>query len=125
MTPCFLGADPATSPLLGPEPLRPLAGAEDLARELMRSLGPDQEEAATLHPRAPSDIVGGNRPRLADGDEMIRLRHIWNGDFTDPDVVANLLAIGQRPTRPPPATTPATTARWPLPPSPGAWPPAT
>ncbi len=93
MTPCFLGADPAVSPLLGPEPLRPLAGAEDLARELMRSLGPDQEEAATLHHRAPSDIVGGNRPRLADGDEMIRLRHIWNGDFTDPDVVANLLAI--------------------------------
>jgi hypothetical protein len=31
-TPCFLGADPARSPLLGPTPLRPLAGAEDLAR---------------------------------------------------------------------------------------------
>jgi Protein of unknown function (DUF3500) len=92
MTPCFLGADPATSPLLGPEPLRPLAGAEDLARELMRSLGPDAEAVATLHSRAPSDIVGGNRPRLADGDEMIRLRHIWNGDFTDPGVVKTLLA---------------------------------
>ncbi|HEX4257957.1 MAG TPA: DUF3500 domain-containing protein [Streptosporangiaceae bacterium] len=92
MTPCFLGADPAVSPLLGPEPLRPLAGAEDLARELMRSLGPDQEATATLHSRAPSDIVGGNRPRLADGDKMIRLRHIWNGSFTDPDVVAALLA---------------------------------
>src|ERR1700761_8631159 len=92
MTPCFLGADPATSPLLGPDPLRPLAGAEDLARELMRSLGPDQEAAATLHQRAPSDIVGGNRPHLSDGDQMIRLRHIWNGDFTDPDVVATLLA---------------------------------
>jgi hypothetical protein len=92
MTPCFLGADPATSPLLGPEPLRPLAGAEDLARELMRILGPDAEAVATLHSRAPSDIVGGNRPRLADGDEMIRLRHIWNGDFTDPGVVKTLLA---------------------------------
>ena len=92
MTPCFLGADPAVSPLLGPEPLRPLAGAEDLARELMRSLGPDGEAAATLHSRAPSDIVGGNRPRLTDGEEMIRLRHIWNGDFTDPAVVKTLLA---------------------------------
>src|SRR6201996_3935535 len=28
--PCFFGADPAVSPLLGPPPLRPLAGAEDL-----------------------------------------------------------------------------------------------
>src|ERR1700759_2904315 len=93
MTPCFLGADPAVSPLLGPEPLRPLAGAEELARELMRSLGPDQEAAATLHQRAPSDIVGGNRPRLAPGDQMIRLRHIWNGYFTDPKVAADILAL--------------------------------
>jgi hypothetical protein len=93
MTPCFLGADPAVSPLLGPEPLRPLAGAEDLARELMRSLGPDAETLATLHSRAPSDIVGGNRPRLADGDEMIRLRHIWNGEFTVPAVVDKLLEV--------------------------------
>src|SRR6516225_7761983 len=36
VTPCFLGADPAVSPLLGPAPLRPLGGAEDLARELVR-----------------------------------------------------------------------------------------
>ena len=93
MTPCFLGADPASSPLLGPEPLRPLAGAEDLARELMRSLGPDQEATAVLHQRAPSDIVGGNRPQLGDGDQMIRLRHIWNGYFTDPDAAAGILAI--------------------------------
>ncbi|MGH3284281.1 MAG: DUF3500 domain-containing protein, partial [Streptosporangiaceae bacterium] len=28
VTPCFLGADPAVSPLLGSAPLRPLAGAE-------------------------------------------------------------------------------------------------
>ena len=96
VTPCFLGADPAVSPLLGPEPLRPLAGAEDLARELMRSLGPDEEAAATLLARAPSDIVGGNRSRLADGDEMIRLRHLWNGTFTDPDVAATLLDADHR-----------------------------
>ena len=39
-TPLFLGADPASSPLLGPHVLRPLAGAEDLARELVRTLDP-------------------------------------------------------------------------------------
>ncbi|GBL20717.1 hypothetical protein EMGBS4_07770 [Acidimicrobiaceae bacterium] len=32
-TPCFLGADPANSVLLGPHLLRPLAAAEDLARD--------------------------------------------------------------------------------------------
>ncbi|WP_255272192.1 DUF3500 domain-containing protein [Actinomadura madurae] len=37
-TPCFLGADPAASPLLGGASLRPLGAAEDLARELVRSL---------------------------------------------------------------------------------------
>ena len=62
-TPCFFGADPASSPLLGPAPLRPLAGAEDLARELVRSLDPDQAARAVLLDRAPSDIVGGNRSR--------------------------------------------------------------
>jgi hypothetical protein len=41
-TPLFLGADPASAPLLGPHPLRPLEGVEDLARELMRSLDPEQ-----------------------------------------------------------------------------------
>ena len=90
VTPCFLGADPAVSPLLGPEPLRPLGGAEDLARELMHSLGPEAATQATLLNRAPSDIIGGNRPRLADGDRMISLRHLWNGTFTDPKVVSDL-----------------------------------
>ena len=40
-TPCFLGADPAISPLLGGAVNRPLARVEDLARELVRSLSPD------------------------------------------------------------------------------------
>jgi len=84
VTPCFLGADPAVSPLLGPAPLRPLGGAEDLARELMRSLGPEAAAQATLLNRAPSDIIGGNRVRLADGDEMIRLPDLWDRPFTEP-----------------------------------------
>jgi hypothetical protein len=85
-TPCFLGADPAVSPLLGPPPLRPLAGAEDLARELVRSLDPAQAGRAILLDRAPADIVGGNRPRLADGDRMLYLREVWRRPFTEPEL---------------------------------------
>src|SRR5262249_3316769 len=55
-TPCFLGTDPATSPLLGGTSLRPLGAVEDLARELVRSLSPGQAARAVLLPRAPSDI---------------------------------------------------------------------
>jgi hypothetical protein len=78
-TPSFMGADPALSPLLGPHPLRPLAGAEDLGRELVRSLDEGQREQAVLAPIAPTDIVGGNRPRLSDGDLPIPLPGIWRG----------------------------------------------
>ncbi len=84
MTPCFFGADPAASPLLGSAPLRPLGGAEDLARELVRSLDPGQAAHAILLDRAPSDIVGGNRSQLSDGDQVIHLRDIWRGHFTEP-----------------------------------------
>ena len=90
VTPCFLGADPAVSPLLGPAPLRPLGGAEDLARELMRSLGPEPAARATLLNRAPSDIIGGNRARLADGDEMIRLPDLWERPFTEPRLAQDI-----------------------------------
>jgi hypothetical protein len=83
-TPCFLGADPAVSPLLGPAPLRPLGGAEDLARELVRSLDAGQAARATLLDRAPSDIVGGNRAHLSDGDQMMYLRELWRRPFTEP-----------------------------------------
>jgi len=89
-TPCFLGADPAVSPLLGPAPLRPLGGTEDLARELVRSLDPERAAGATLLDRAPADIVGGNRARLADGDQMMYLRELWRRPFTEPKVVERL-----------------------------------
>ncbi len=56
-TPCFLGADPASSPLLGPHLLRPLAGAEDLGRELVTSLDDGQLDRALLAP------VAARRPR--------------------------------------------------------------
>jgi hypothetical protein len=89
-TPCFLGADPATSPLLGSAPLRPLAGTEDLARELVRSLDPGQAGRAILLDRAPADIVGGNRPHLADGDQMMYLRDVWRRPFTEPELAERI-----------------------------------
>jgi hypothetical protein len=80
-TPSFLGADPASSPLLGPHPLRPLAGAEDLGRELVRSLDEGQLATALISPVAPTDVAGGNRPRLGEGDAPLPLSEIWR----DPD----------------------------------------
>lgn len=82
-TPFFLGADPASSPLLGPHPLRPLAGAEDLARDLVRSLDEPAAARALLTPVAPVDIVGGNRPHVADGDLLMALPDVWRGHFTE------------------------------------------
>ena len=78
-TPLFLGADPASSPLLGPHPLRPLAGAEDLGRELVRSLTAEQLPRAWLSAVAPTDLVTGNRSTLQDGDRMLPLPAIWRG----------------------------------------------
>ena len=78
-TPCFLGADPASSPLLGPHLLRPLAGAEDLGRELVRSLDPSQLDRALLAPVAPVDLVTANRPRVSPGDTPLPLQVIFRG----------------------------------------------
>ncbi|MDN5748080.1 MAG: DUF3500 domain-containing protein [Pseudonocardia sp.] len=83
-TPLFLGADPAASPLLGGAVLRPLGAVEDLARDLVRSLDPERRARAILLPRAPSDIVAGNRSRVAPGDELIPLAGVWRGAFADP-----------------------------------------
>jgi hypothetical protein len=83
VTPLFLGADPATSPLLGGATLRPLGAVEDLARDLVRSLDPELAARAVLLPRAPPDIVGANRSRVSDGDQVIPLAGVWRGAFTD------------------------------------------
>jgi hypothetical protein len=67
-TPCFLGANPASSLLLGSDLLRPLSAVEDLARELVRSLpAPLAEQAILLH-RSPWDILGRNQPLLERAD---------------------------------------------------------
>jgi Protein of unknown function (DUF3500) len=61
-SPLFLGANPASSPLVGPGALRPLAAEEDLARELLDALAPEQLATAMLSSEAPGDILQRNRP---------------------------------------------------------------
>jgi len=81
--PCFLGADPMVSPLLGGRELRPLGGVEDLARGLVRSLDPDTRARAVLTPTAPADIIGANRVHVSAGDRLIPLPDLWRGHFDD------------------------------------------
>ena len=83
-SPCFLGADPARSPLLGGQWLRPLGAAEDLARDLLTSLDEEQAGRAVISPVAPVDIVTGNRARIGDGDRVMPLPELWRTRFTDP-----------------------------------------
>lgn len=94
VTPCFFGVDPARSPLLGGE-LRPLGGAEDLARNLIGSLAPAERGQAVVHPRAISDIVSGNRPQVAPGDEMMHMQDLFRGPLPEPRLSALVDRIDQ------------------------------
>ena len=66
-TPTFFGADPAEVGAVGRNGLRPLAGEEDLGRELVHLLTPAQRAVAIISPAAPFDMVQSNRPRVEDG----------------------------------------------------------
>jgi hypothetical protein len=66
-TPTFFGANPAEARFVGPGVLRPLAGEEDIARELLHALDAEQRAAAVLSPVAPPDLVTGNRPTVEHG----------------------------------------------------------
>lgn len=81
-TPCFLGADPASSPLLGGHHLRPLAACEDIARDLMASFSHDQLSAAIVSSVPPTDLVTANRSRIEDGDVALPLVKVWRDEFT-------------------------------------------
>jgi hypothetical protein len=76
-TPCFMGADPASSPLLGGAVNRPLARVEDLARDLVRALAGDLARRVVLLDKAPSDVVTANRTTLSAGDRVIPLTGVW------------------------------------------------
>jgi hypothetical protein len=93
-TPCFMGADPAASPLLGGAVNRPLGRVEDLARDLVRSLHPELAARAVLLPRAPADLVTANRTRVGPGDRVVPLAGIWRDErFPDPVEQAKLQAL--------------------------------
>lgn len=93
VTPCFIGADPAQAPLLGGATLRLLGATEDLARGLVVSLRPSLRERAVVLDRAPSDVVGGNRTAIGDGDRMLPLTDVWRR-LTGP--VADRVAVLSR-----------------------------
>jgi hypothetical protein len=63
-SPLFLGANPATTRLVGPGVLRPLAVEEDLGRRLLHALAPEQRAAALLSETAPDDVLQTNRPAV-------------------------------------------------------------
>ena len=81
-TPCFFGADPAVSPMLGGHLLRPLSASADLAFELLQSFSDEQRATAVLSLVPPVDLVGGNRSVVEDGDRPPHLRKIWRNEFT-------------------------------------------
>ena len=84
-TPCFLGANPAISPLLGGAVNRPLGRVEDLGRDIVRSLPPDLAARAILLPNAPSDFVTINLTYVTDGDQVIPLAGMYRDEqFPDP-----------------------------------------
>jgi hypothetical protein len=82
-TPNFLGADPASSPMLGPHLHRPLAAAEDLGRELFRALDEEKRAKALVSAVAPNDTISSNRPKLEPGDRPLPLTQVFRRRIED------------------------------------------
>ena len=95
VTPQFFGADPASSPLPGRTFLRPLGPVQELALELVRSLDDQQRGVAVLLDRALPDMVGGNRVRISDGDEMMTVPELFRLPITDPAVLERALWLNR------------------------------
>jgi hypothetical protein len=66
-TPAFFGAEPSRVAMPGGVTFRALAAEEDLARQLLAALSPEQRVRAVLNAVPPTDIVQMNRPRIEDG----------------------------------------------------------
>jgi hypothetical protein len=95
-TPCFLGANPAISPLLGGAVNRPLGRVEDLGRDLVRSLRPELANRAILLPNAPSDFVTINLTYVTDGSQVIPLAGMYRDErFPDPVEEARLHSLSE------------------------------
>ena len=95
-TPCFLGTNPATSPLLGGAVNRPLARVEDLGRDLVRSLRPELAARAILLPQAPSDFVTITLTYLTDGNRVIPMAGMYRDErFPDPVEEAKVRSLSE------------------------------
>jgi len=71
---------------------------EETLREvntLRPSLPADLRARAVLLDRAPSDIVGGNRSRLSDGDRMVQLPDVWRERFTEPRLLDRVTRMAE------------------------------
>ena len=66
-TPMFFGSNPADAPFSPTTALRPLAGTEDLARELAHSFDEEALSIARVSPGAPPDNVLYNLPEIFEG----------------------------------------------------------
>jgi Protein of unknown function (DUF3500) len=78
--PVFFGTNPATV-LEGPRKgLRVLAVEEDLGRELMKSLTPEQQKTAIYDTKAPNDIITSNSRKANPGPPV----GLAAGDMTPP-----------------------------------------
>jgi hypothetical protein len=84
-TPTFFGSNPAEAPLGGVSMLRPLAGIEDLARDLLHELTEAQRATAIITPAAPPDIVMSNRPQIVEGALPLPSRQMMGEEMTDAD----------------------------------------
>jgi hypothetical protein len=95
-TPLFFGANPAESHLVGPGTLRPLAGEEDLGRDLLHALDPEQAATAILAPIAPYDIVQSNRPFVEEGAMPRPVSQLFGRTVSEEQVRASQGVFGRR-----------------------------
>jgi hypothetical protein len=65
--PLFCGSEPHRLHMPGGHDIRPLAAQEDLGRELLLMLRPDQRARAVISDVPPTDVVQHNLPRVAEG----------------------------------------------------------
>ena len=70
-TPTFFGANPAEAPLGAVGTLRPLAGEEDLARDLIQAMAEEQRRQTIIAAVAPADIVTTNAVQVVDGMMLV------------------------------------------------------
>ncbi|MEX2445917.1 MAG: DUF3500 domain-containing protein [Dehalococcoidia bacterium] len=82
--PSFFGSDRTMHQGTGLNMLRPLGAEEDLGRELVHLLTPEQLQRTVISPVAPPDIVTSNRPRFEDGDTARPFTEIWRGESRNP-----------------------------------------